>query len=147
MPQFAAALQAEIRRLARKEVKALTSVTKKAAAQHRRDIAALKRHAHMQERKIALLEALERKRSALLPAPATVADGKRFSARWLKAHRARLKLSAEDYGKLAGISSLSVYSLERGKTKPRKATLAALVAVRGMGRREALRRLEMRNGK
>jgi len=147
MPQFAAALQAEIRRLARKEVKALTAVTRKACVQHRRDIAALKRCVRLQDRKIAVLEALEQKRSATIQAPESNAEGKRFSLRWLKAHRAKLKLSAEDYGRLAGISGLSIYNLERGDSKPRKATLAALVAVRGIGRHEALSRLAMNNGR
>jgi len=114
MPEFATALQAEIRRLARKEVKALTSVTRKASVQHRRDIAALKRQVSAQERQIAVLEGLERKRSTGLPAPESAAEGKRFSGKWLKAHRTKLKLSADDYGKLAGISSLSIYNLERG---------------------------------
>lgn len=146
MPEFASALQAEIRRLARKEVKALTAVTKKASVQHRRDIAALKRLVRAQERKIAALESLERKRIASLPAPESSADGKRFSHRWLRAHREKLKLSAEDYGRLAGLSGLSIYKLERGDSKPRKATLAALVAVRGIGRREAVSRLALKNG-
>ncbi len=147
MSEFASALQTEIRRLARKEVKALTAVTKKASVQHRRDIAALKRVVHAQERKLAVLERLERKRSAIAQAPESAADGKRFSHRWLKALRVKLKLSAEDYGRLAGLSGLSIYKLERGDSKPRKATLARLVAVRAMGKREAVSRLALKNGK
>jgi len=39
------------------------------------------------------LEAAERKRSTIVRTPESTADGKRFSARWLKAHRAKLMLS------------------------------------------------------
>jgi DNA-binding transcriptional regulator YiaG len=38
----------------------------------------------------------------------------------LKAHRTRLGLSAKDYGKLLGVSSLTVYNWENGKSKPRR---------------------------
>ena len=38
---------------------------------------------------------------------------------------------------------LTIYNWEKGKTRPRKEQIAALVAVRGIGKREALRRLEL----
>lgn len=143
MPRFAAVLQEEIRRLARKEVRALTAVTRRAAAQHRRDIAGLKRQARLLARQVAALETLERGHAAVAPAPETAVERARFSPGWIKARRGRLKLSAEAYGKLIGVSGLTVYQWERGKTRPRKGALARLVAVRDIGRREALRRLEM----
>ena len=43
MTNLATALKEEIRRLARKEIRAETLQTKRSSAQHRRDIAALKR--------------------------------------------------------------------------------------------------------
>jgi len=43
MANFAKALKDETARIARKEIRAETGSTKKAAAQHRRDIAELKR--------------------------------------------------------------------------------------------------------
>ena len=70
-------------------------------------------------------------------------EGVRFSARSVKAQRARLKLSAKDYGKLVGVSGLTIYSWESGKTRPRQKQLAGLVAVRGLGKREALKKLEV----
>ena len=57
--------------------------------------------------------------------------------------RKRLKLSAADFGKLVGVSGLTVYNWEHGKARPRKVRLAALVAAREMGRREALAKLEV----
>lgn len=67
----------------------------------------------------------------------------RFSAKWLKAHRARIKLSADQYARLVGVTGLTIYNWERGKGKPSKAKLPALFAVRGIGRRDALKRLEL----
>jgi DNA-binding transcriptional regulator YiaG len=143
MPNIAVVLKEEIRRLAKKEVKANTSSTKGAVAQFRRDIANLKRLVRAQEREITSLKTQEQKR---IGQPQTNGDeemeGVRHSARSVRAQRKRLKLSAADFGKLIGVSGLTVYSWEHGKRHPRKERLAALVAVREMGRREALAKLE-----
>ena len=59
----------------------------------------------------------------------------------MKAQRQRLGLSAADYGKLVGVSGITIYNWEHEKATPRKAQLAALVAARGIGKREALKKL------
>jgi len=145
MPNIATALKDEIRRLAKKEIKAATGTTKQAVAQYRREIAELKRQVKKQERKIAFLENRERERLEQ-PEAEGVAEGARFSARSVKAQRERLGLSAADYAKLVGVSGLTIYNWEHGKSRPRKEQLAALVAVRGIGKREAARRLELLKG-
>ena len=66
----------------------------------------------------------------------------RFSARSVKAQRKRLGLSGRDYGKLVGVSGWTIYHWESGKSRPRKAPLARFVAVRGIGKREATKRLK-----
>jgi DNA-binding transcriptional regulator YiaG len=137
MANLAAAIKDEIQRLARKEVKSQTGSTKQAVAQYRREIAGLKRQMRKQEQKISFLEAQEKKRLEEPPATEEAAEGVRFSARSVKAQRERLGLSAADYAKLVGVSSLTIYNWEQGKTRPRQEQLAALVAVRGIGKREA----------
>jgi len=47
--------------------------------------------------------------------------------------------------KLLGVSTLSVYNWEGGKATPRRERLAAIVALRWIGKREAQARLEQRN--
>lgn len=144
MPNIAVVLKEEIRRLAKKEIKAGTSSTRGAVSQFRRDIAMLKRLATAQAKEIALLKAQEKKR--LGPPDVQGKDeleGVRFSARSVKAQRRRLKLSAADYGKLVGVSGLTIYNWEHGKSRPRRQQFAALVAVRGFGRREAATKLEL----
>jgi len=146
VPNIAAVLKDEIRRLARREIKAATSTTKQAVVQYRSDIAELKRDLQQQQKKTAFLEAQEQKR---LGQPQAAEEGElegvRHSARSVRAQRKRLGLSAADYGKLVGVSGLTVYTWEHGTYRPRKAQLAALVAGRGIGKREALKRLEVLN--
>ena len=140
MPNIAGVLKEEICRLAKKEVKTQLGKTQKAAAQYRRDIAKLKRVLGQQDKEIRLLKKLTHPQGQ----PQTEEserEGIRFSARSVKAQRQRLGLSAADYGKLVGVSGLTIYNWEHEKARPRKAQLAALVAVRGIGKREALAKL------
>jgi len=147
MADLAAALKDEIRRLAKKEIKAQTGATKQTVAQYRREIAKLKRQVREQEKKIAFLEVQERKRLGQPQVAEEAAEGVRFSARSVKAQRERLGLSAANYAKLVGVSELTIYNWEQGKTRPRKEQLAALVAVRGIGKREAMAKLELLKAK
>jgi DNA-binding transcriptional regulator YiaG len=145
MSTLAVALKDEIRRLARKEIKAQTGPTAQAVAQFRRDIAKLKRQSREYERKIAFLEAQERKRIGKPESNNGTDEGGRFSARSVKAQRRRTGLSAADYAKLVGVSGLTIYNWENGKSRPRKEQLASLVAVRGLGKRQAQSKLELLN--
>ena len=140
MPTFAGVLKDEVRRLARKEIKAELAATKKASAQYRRDIAALKRQLGDQAKQIISLERANRK--AGRAGPEGTAAAARFSPRWLQAHRERLELSAADYAALMGVSAQSVYNWEKGKTRPQPQQLEAWSAVRKLGKREAWRRLD-----
>jgi DNA-binding transcriptional regulator YiaG len=143
MTTLAIALKDEIRRLARKEIKAQTGRTARAVAQYRREIAALKRRQREYEKRIAYLDAQIRKASQF-PAVATELNGHaRFSARSVKAQRRRTGLSAADYANLVGVSPLTIYNWEHNRSRPRKEQLAALVALRGIGKREAQSKLEL----
>jgi len=141
MPEFATVLKEEIRRLARKEIRAQTQTTRRAATQHRREIAQLKRLIQQQAKKINLLESLDRKKMATARSEVEVPEGARFSARSVRAQRKRLQLSAQQFAKLLGVSMQTVYSWEQGRARPRQSQLAALVAVRSLGRRQAKQRL------
>ena len=76
------------------------------------------------------------------PASGTRSARAQFSPDALKASRQRLGLSADNYGKLIGVSGLSIYNWEGGKAKPRESSIAALASIKGIGKREAVRRLE-----
>ena len=124
----------------RKAAKAATTQLKRASVQYRSDIAKLKKLLGEQERQINLLRK-QTQQQGQPEAEENPLESIRFSARSVKAQRQRLGLSALDYGKLVGVSPLTIYSWEHGSTKPRQAQLAALVAVRGIGKREALKKL------
>lgn len=55
--------------------------------------------------------------------------------------RKRLGLSASQLGALIGMSEQSVYNWETKKATPRKDALAAIIELRGVGKREVQRRL------
>jgi DNA-binding transcriptional regulator YiaG len=138
------ALNERIARVARKEIRARVGSTKRLATSHRRDVAALKRQVKELTRRLALLEAISAKAVKSLPVPQ--AENIRFSARSVLAQRKRLGLSAGDFGRLVGVSGLSIYNYEQGKSRPRQAQIAKLAAIRGIGKKEALQRLEMLGG-
>ena len=160
MANLASALKEEISRLARKEVRQQTAGAAKTAARCERDIAALKRQIEDLQRKLSSLRtqdtpgpAVSKKATSKKPATkkqaAKTASGSgkqssraRFSAKGLKANRVRLGLSADNYGRLVGVSGLSIYNWEQGKARPRESSIAALMAIRGIGKREAAKRLE-----
>ncbi|MDZ7620701.1 MAG: helix-turn-helix transcriptional regulator [Patescibacteria group bacterium] len=144
MANLATTLKQEIRRLARKEVKEQTEGTKQAVVRYRREIAELKRQLVAQDRKIAKLEAGERGVRSCANDVTDEAEGEtiRFSPAWVKSQRKRLGLSGAEYAKLVGVSSLTIYNWEHGKNRPRAAQLAALAAVRGIGKREAAAKLQ-----
>ena len=139
MPNIAAVLRQEIIRLARRQSRAENAGTRKASAQFRRHIAQLRQQVAALERQVVLLQrrALQRP----LP-PATPNSTKvRFVAKGLVSQRKRLGLSAFDYGRLVGVSPQSIRNWEQGLATPRVEQLRALVALRGIGKRDAVARL------
>ncbi len=142
MPNIAAVLREEINRLARKEIRQQVGPLRKASAELRRTVAALKSEFATLRRGVHFLERQEKRRLQSTP-KASSAEGVRFSPRWVKADRERLGLSAKDYGLLVGVAGITIYNWEKAKSKPRDKQLAAWAAVRGIGKREALRRLEL----
>lgn len=136
---LASALRSEITRLARKEQKADSISLRKAVAQHRGDIASLKRRIADLERLVKQLS--KAAKTARSEASEPEGGRGRFSAKGLASHRQKLGLSAEQYGSLIGVSGQSIYKWEAEKSTPRAAQLAKLVSIRGLGKREALSRL------
>ena len=143
MTTLAIALKDEIRRLARKEIKAQTGRTARAVAHYRREIARLKRQQREFEKKLTFLATQTRKTLESPAATHELNGSVRFSARSVKAQRRRTGLSAGDYAKLVGVSPLTIYNWEHNKSRPRQGQFTALVALRGLGKREAQAKLEL----
>lgn len=145
MPNVSSVLKDEITRVARKAVKAELDALRNASASYRKEIAALKRTVATLQRGQA---SAEKKRGK---AAAAAVEGEenevsgsrvRFSAKGLKTLRAKLGLSASEFGRLAGASGQSIYNWESEKNAPRAQQIERIAALRGLGKREAKARLE-----
>ena len=140
MPNIGNVLKTEIARVARKELRAELLALKKSVAQYRSQIAQLKRRMQAMEQQVKRVG-----RSAGRAQPAEPAEegssSLRFSAKGFAAQRRRLGLSAAAVAQLLGVSALSVYKWESGKTRPRARQLEAIASLRRMGKREAAARL------
>jgi DNA-binding transcriptional regulator YiaG len=144
MANVASVLKDEISRIARKEIRRETSSLKRSSTTHRSEIAALKRRMVELERQ---LRRVGRGSGPLPPAAANedaTPGGTRFSARSMAAQRRRLGLSAAECGLLIGASAQSIYNWEEGKARPRAQHLAAIFALRNLGKRHANEILETR---
>ncbi|GAC1531375.1 MAG: hypothetical protein NVS2B4_10710 [Ramlibacter sp.] len=143
MPNIGSVLKSEIQRVARKELRAETQQLKKTVTQYRGQIAQLKRRLQALEQQVRR-QAKGGGRAGATPAGSVDDEGGpalRFSAKGLATQRKRLGLSAAAVAKILGVSALSVYKWESGKTRPRARQLEAIASLRKMGKREALARL------
>ena len=139
MPNFAQSIKNEITRLARKEIRSQTLALRKSSAQHRREIAELKRQATELKTEVKRLEKLCSGVSSQKSQDETVTH--RFSAKSVIAQRKRLGISANDFGKLVGVSGVTIYAWEQGRSRPRKAQVEALGLVRAFGKKQARAKL------
>lgn len=143
MPNLAAALKAEITRLARKEVRTEIEAIRKTVTGLRADLAAIKRKVRELESN-SKRSSKERPREKGAPkagGPEASSPKLRFSAKGLAGSRQRLGLSTEDFGRLVGATGQAVSGWERGLTKPRDKYLPAIAQLRTVGKREAAKRL------
>lgn len=145
MSSFADQLKSEIARIARKELRAENKALKKSNAQYRADIAGLKRRMAELERAVARVVKEAGRPSAgrakAAAEDASPAQGLRFRVAGFANLRKKLGLSAAEMGQLLGVSAQSVYHWETGKARPRASQLAAIAAVRKLGKREVMARL------
>lgn len=134
MPNIAAVLKEEIARVARREVRGETEKLKKASTQYRAQIAELKRQVTALQKEVASLAKMNRREKPVAP---EIDGGKiRWSPSRLKAHRERLEMSAEKFGKLFNVSGQTIYNWEGG-TRPGKEHLAMIAQIRKLSKRQA----------
>ena len=145
MPPIDKMLKDEIQRLAKKELKAIV-------ASLRQDIVALK-HALAEHKQIIVesgrgsqrIAKVVKSRTKATPMPASEeTEHPRITGKLIRRIREKLDLSQAKFARLVGVSTQSVYQWEHkpGQVRFRDNTLETLLQVRGMGVREAQRRLE-----
>ena len=141
MANIGSLLKAEITRLCRRELRKELTTSRKASTTFRHHIAGLRRQvAELGKRSSMLAKQV----AARAPDAAPKSTGKpvRFVSKGLRSLRARLGLSAAQLARLIGVSEQSVYNWETKKTTPRREQVAAIVALRSIGKREAHQRLD-----
>lgn len=144
MPNFMKLFQEEVRRLARKELKGAFAKTLKGGAELKRTLARVKKR----------LTAIERNQKQLMRqagADTASATGElegasprlRISSTTIRTLRDRLRLTQAEFAKLVGVSGQSVYQWERrgGRLHLRHATIERIREIKGLGAREARKRL------
>ena len=150
MPNVVKVLKAEISRIGRKESKAAVTPLHRRTVRFERAAADLKRRTSRLEKENRLLQARLAKLEQALPTPAPAEKSRAWiTGRGIRSLRRKLGLSQDKFAKLAGVSGQGVYQWERkgGMLRLRADTKAAIMAVRGLGAREARRRLEGMKGK
>ena len=110
MPNIGAVLRDEIRRLARREIRATVSPLKKKVAELNRSNAAYKRQIPQLLKTVARLESEAKSRQLKgVRTGAQELEGVRIGPRSIASQRKRLGLSRKDFGLLAGVSSNTIY--------------------------------------
>lgn len=143
MTNFTALLKTEISRLARKEARAEIEPLKKIIAQHKSELSEMKRRLVDLEKVTKKLTTGTRNspQVGLGSVEPEKTQGLRFRTDGFASLRKKLELSGAEMAKLLGVSIQSVYHWESGKTKPRAAQLAAIAAIRKLGKKEITLRL------
>lgn len=141
MTNIAAAFKAEISRLSRKAIRQHLEPLLTTHKSQKKEISALKQKLGALERQFKQLQRGGQATARNQQDPGSAAEKSRFSAKGLRSLRARLDLSAEDFGRLIGASGQSVYKWEQQKASPRQSQVQKIAAIRGLGKREAAARL------
>lgn len=146
MPNIAKVLKEEIARIAKKEAKAAVTPIRKPSIRIRKDTADLKARVTTMEKEIKRLTVLVVNLASTQPIAAEAApEGKSWIfGKGIKTLRRKLGLTQGELATLVGVSTGAVVQWEAkaGKLNLRTATKKAILAIRGIGKAEARKRLE-----
>ncbi len=147
MPNIGQVFKDEIRRLARKEIRAANTALKSDNTALKRAVSQLKRQVATLERDARLLKAAEKRLREDAKSTKTTSDELdpiRFTAKGIRSLRRRLGISQAELAQLVDVSAQAVYIWENkdGRLNLRSGSKAAMAELRTIGAREARRRLE-----
>ena len=136
MPDFKSTFQDEVRRLARKELKALEAKIN----EQKKTIGALTKRVNDLEKKQAVAPAAVKPAAETVQAAAPAADGRkaRFSPKSLVKFRKKYSLSQKALAVLLGVTPFTVSHWEIGKNRPRTNQIEAFSALAKLGKRKVL---------
>ncbi len=136
MPDFKQTFQDEVRRLARKELKAFEAKIN----EQKKTISALTKRVNDLEKKQAVAPAAVKPAAETVQAAAPAADGRkaRFSPKSLVKFRKKYSLSQKALAVLLGVTPFTVSHWEIGKNRPRTNQIEAFSALAKLGKRKVL---------
>jgi len=141
MPMLEQVLKAEIIRLAKKQIRAVCGPLARDVRELKRRVSHLNKTVGALDKMRAALEAKRAAEGTKLEAPAEQVKAARLSPLLIKKLRTRLGISQGQLARLVGVSGPAVAHWELGRSRPQGSNKAALVALRGVGRREVKRML------
>jgi hypothetical protein len=144
MPNVMSVLKQEIARVARHEAKCQAVPVRKATVSQRTDLASLKRRVAALAQRMSALRGAAAKLASAAPAPAAEqAETARVTLKGMRSLQRRLGLTGDEFGKLLGVTGQAVYNWKKGPgaLRLRATTRARVLALRGMGARDARRQL------
>jgi DNA-binding transcriptional regulator YiaG len=125
-PSVAAVLRAEMRRLARHEMKRAVGRVRRL----QRRVALLRLESRRQQR---LLDRLQRRLKKVGAARAGAPAGRGAAPDAIRALRARLSMTRKQFSQALGVSPGAIFLWETGRSVPRRSSLARLRELRGRG--------------
>jgi len=136
MPDFKSTFQDEVRRLARKELKAFEAKIN----EQKKTISALTKRINDLEKKQAVTPAAVKPVAETIQAAAPAAEGRkaRFSPKSLVKFRKKYTLSQKALAVLLGVTPFTVSHWEIGKNRPRTNQIEAFSALAKLGKRKVL---------
>lgn len=143
MTNLASVLKTEISRVARKEARTETLQLKKASAQHRTELASLKRRVASLERQVKGLLKTAGKGASVPKEDAQLSEF-RYTVRGFKALNRRLGMTPVQMGALLGASDQSVKKWLTGNAQPRGKNMSAIAAIRDLNKKQAFDLLNTR---
>lgn len=144
MTNVAQVLKAEITRISRKETRNVVGDVLKTNKGLKKTVADLKKRVtQLEKENKRLLRSQTKEQVASREIPEETAKKARLTAKGIRSLRGRLRLTRAGFAKLVGTTAHSVYLWEtkEGALKLRGSTKAALLSIRGLGAREAKKRL------
>lgn len=145
MATYSAVFKDEVSRLARKATKDLINPVRSSASNSRHQIAALKRDVALLQKELSSLKREMRKVASSAPEERDGDVKHRFTSKGFASLRSKLGLTLNEMALLLDCSSMSVYNWERDTT-PRSPQIAAIAALRPLGKRQVRAMLEAKSG-
>ena len=143
MPNLSQILKAEISRIARREINISVKPLRSSHLVLKKSVAQLKRETAFLESENKRLSAFFKTAQVKSVKPEDIKNA-RITARNVRALRKKLGLPQWAFGRLIGVTGHAVFLMERkgGRLRLRQSTLTNFLSIRGIGKREAKRRLE-----